>query len=45
MRSALAGRSRSATRAGEANVPDAIRREDHAAGMPSTLGNLAAFTE
>lgn len=27
------------------NVPDAIRPEDHAQGMGSTLMNLAAFTE
>jgi uncharacterized protein YndB with AHSA1/START domain len=27
------------------NVPDAIRREDHEAGLKSTLENLATFTE
>jgi uncharacterized protein YndB with AHSA1/START domain len=27
------------------NVPEGIRKEDHDAGMLSTLGNLAAFTE
>jgi len=27
------------------NVPEAIRQEDHDAGMKSTLENLAAFTE
>lgn len=27
------------------NVPDGIRPEDHAAGIASTLANLAAFTE
>jgi uncharacterized protein YndB with AHSA1/START domain len=27
------------------NVPEAIRQEDHDAGMRSTLENLAAFTE
>jgi len=27
------------------DVPDGIKPEDHAAGMASTLANLAAFTE
>lgn len=27
------------------NVPEGIRKEDHEAGMGSTLGNLAAFVE
>jgi uncharacterized protein YndB with AHSA1/START domain len=27
------------------NVPEGVREEDHAAGMKSTLANLAAFVE